>query len=178
MPGVRSCFAACAVGSAIYVFGGYDEALDDQDSVFKYDTVTDTWSILAPMPFASSSHGASLLDGVVYITGVGVSGREVLRFDPASGTWSTLASTLSMRFSSASFVLGGCLYVAGGFGEGNTSSVERYDVTNDTWTAMADMLKRRHDFGAVTIVSTGPTEEQDLFDSLIAKATRQGVSRN
>jgi hypothetical protein len=37
------------------------------------------------------------------------------------------------------------------------------------------MLKGRYDFGAVTIGSAGPAEEQDLFASLIAKATREGV---
>jgi N-acetylneuraminic acid mutarotase len=176
MPEVRSCLAACAVGSAIYVFGGYDEALDDHDSVFKYDTETDTWSILAPMPFASSSRSASLLDGVVYITGAGDDGYDVLRFDPASGTWTTLDHTSSMQNCGASFVLGGCLCVAGGFGEGNTSSVERYDVNTNAWTAVAGMLNGRCDFGAVTILrSAGPAEEQDLFDSLIAKASKKHV---
>jgi hypothetical protein len=36
------------------------------------------------------------------------------------------------------------------------------------------MLESRNSFGAVTIRPTGPAEEQDLFDSLIAKAIREG----
>jgi N-acetylneuraminic acid mutarotase len=176
MPEARDTIAACAVGSAIYVFGGHDENFEDRDSVFKYDTVMNTWSILAPMPFASSNHSASVLDGVVYITGAGDDGYDVLRFDPASGTWTTLDHTSSMQNCGASFVLGGCLCVAGGFGEGNTSSVERYDVNTNAWTAVAGMLDGRCDFGAVTILrSAGPAEEQDLFDSLIAKASKKHV---
>jgi hypothetical protein len=65
--------------------------------------------------------------------------------------------------------VGGCLYAAGG--QGGSESVERYDVASDTWTAVADMLEGRRLFGAVTTGSAGPVEEQDLFDSLIAKAS-------
>jgi hypothetical protein len=39
------------------------------------------------------------------------------------------------------------------------------------WHSVADMLERRERFNAVTIGSAGPAEEQDLFDSLIAKAS-------
>jgi hypothetical protein len=39
----------------------------------------------------------------------------------------------------SSFVLSGILYAAGG--EGAHSSVEQYDVVNDTWTAVADVLE-------------------------------------
>jgi hypothetical protein len=52
------------------------------------------------------------------------------------------------------------------------SSVERYDAGTDTWTAVADMLEGRKLFAAVTIPAAGPAEEQNLFDALIAKATR------
>ncbi len=51
------------------------------------------------------------------------------------------------------------------------SSVERYDVATDTWTAVEDMIEGRGFHCAVTIKSAaGPAEDQDLFDSLIAKA--------
>ena len=86
----------------------------------------------------------------------------VLRFDPVSGAWSTLAPASANRKSCLSFVLGGCLYVAGGAAE-NKSSVQRYDVATDTWTAVADMLKGRWFFGAITVGSVGSAEEQDLF---------------
>jgi hypothetical protein len=54
----------------------------------------------------------------------------------------------------------------------DSSSVERYDVATDTWTAMADMLESRRNFGAVTVGSAYQAKEQDLFDSLITKAVR------
>jgi hypothetical protein len=169
MPKPRRLHTACAIGSYIYVFGGRFSSLEYQTSVFKFDTETNTWSTLAPMPLLCARHSVSVLDGyMVYIIGAGNDGKGVLRFDTVSGVWSTLGPTSNIIPSSATFVVGGCLYVAGG-GD-NMSSVERYDVSTDTWTAVADMLESRRIFAAVTIGSTEPTEEQDLFISLIAKA--------
>jgi hypothetical protein len=89
-----------------------------------------------------------------------------MRFDPASAVWSTPAPTLVSSENGASFVVEGYLYAAAG-----SQSVERYDTASNTWTAVADMLEGRRLFGAVTTGSAGPAEEQDLFDSLIAKAS-------
>jgi N-acetylneuraminic acid mutarotase len=161
--------AAVAVGTDIYVFGGEDEESDEEDLVMKYDTVADIWSTLAPMPRAGSCHSASICNGLVYIVGAGAAGRDVLCFDPTSAEWNTLTPTVSCRTDCATFVLGGCLYVA------SNNDVERYDVTTDTWTAVADMLNQRFSFGAVTIGSAGPAEEQDLFDCLIDQAARRQV---
>jgi hypothetical protein len=125
------------------------------------------------MPSANFGHSASVLDGLIYIVGAGTTRLEVLRFDPMSGVWSTLASTLNSQWGCSSFVLDGCLYAAGG-AQNLVSSVECYDVDAETWTvAAANMHEVRAYFGAVTIGSVGPAEEQDLFDSLIAKATRR-----
>jgi cobyric acid synthase len=68
-------------------------------------------------------------------------------------------------------VVGRSLYAAGGADE--MSTVERYDVASDTWTTVADMLEGRSRYRAVTIGSAGSPEELDLFDSLIAKASRR-----
>jgi N-acetylneuraminic acid mutarotase len=54
-----------AVGTDIYVFGGEDDDEMMQDTVMKYDTMTDAWSTLAPMPHASSHHNASVCNGLV-----------------------------------------------------------------------------------------------------------------
>jgi hypothetical protein len=169
MPEARYALAACAVGSDIFIFGGYSDG-DECSSVLKYGTVANEWSTLAPMPSKSYYHSASVLDGLVDIVGAD-SGSEVLRFDSLSGVWSTLAPTSRRRYEGASFVLAGRLYAAGG-GIGD-SSVERYDVTSNTWTDVADMLEKRCVPCAVTIVSATMAEEQDLFEKLIAKASSQ-----
>jgi hypothetical protein len=173
MPEPRRLHAACAIGSDIYVFGGWStSSVDHQSSVFKFDTETNIWSTLDPMPLPCSNHSVSVLDGhLVYIVGAGNICKGVLCFDTSSGVWSTLGATSNSKLGSASFVLGGCLYVAGRLGN-LSSSVERYDVATDTWTVVENMLEGRSYHGAVTIGSTDPAEDEDYFDSLIAKAAR------
>jgi hypothetical protein len=158
--------AAVAMGTDIYVFGGLDIEGVKQDSVLKYDTVADVWSMLAPMPHASSGHSACIYDDLVYIVGAAEDGHEVLRFDPASAEWGTLAFTLDDRIGHTLIVLGGILHMVG------VGRVERYDVASDTWIVVADMLEERSWCEAVTIASAGRAEDQDLFDSLIDKASR------
>jgi hypothetical protein len=173
MPASRRRFAACAVGADIYVFGWFLDGL--QATVFKFDTEIDEWSTLAPMPSPHTFLTANVLGGLVYIVGRTSSRRSVLRMDPVSGVWETLAPTLADRLALSTFVLDGSLYAAGGSGQtGQTSkSVERYDVASNTWTAVAGMLEDRVSFCAVAIGSVDTAEEQDLFDSLIAKAARR-----
>jgi hypothetical protein len=169
MPAVGCGLAACAVLSDIYVFGGADGGNQNQTSIFKFDTEANEWSTLAPMPHACAYQCASVLDGMVYIVGIGANGREFLCFTPITSVCSTLAPTLCNRKHGGSFVLDGCLYAAGG--AGSIPSVECYDMSSNTWQAVSDMLEGRRLFGAVTIGSVDSAEEQDLFDSLIAKAS-------
>jgi hypothetical protein len=174
MPEPRYAFAACVVGSNIYVFGGVDTAQRQQGSVFKYDSKADEWSTLAPMPGTEAGHSATELGGLVYIVGAGNDATGLLRYDPASGVYNTLAPLMPETDGchyGGSFVLAGCLYAAGG--EGNEFKVHRYDVTANTWTEVSNMLEGRSHFGAVTIGAVGVAEEQDLFDALVAQVTRR-----
>jgi hypothetical protein len=165
MPEALSALAVCAVGSDMYVFsGGVDRYM------YKYDTITDTWSTLEPMPVPCEDHSASAVGDSIYIIGAGY-GSEVLRFDTASHVWSILARTLARRDYGASFVAGGTLFVSGG--RGYSASVERYDAAADTWTPVAGMREGRESHAAVTIGSACPAEDQDLFDALIATASRR-----
>jgi hypothetical protein len=99
-----------------------------QDSVFKYDTMTNTWSTVAPMLFSGHGLSASVLCEMIYIVGDG--SCDVRRLEPVSGAWSVLAPMSRVRHFSTSFVLKGSLFVAGGIE--NNESVERYDVATDT----------------------------------------------
>jgi hypothetical protein len=166
----RVAFAACAIGTDVYVFGGEDEDDETQDSVFKYDTVANAWTSLARMPQSCAYHSACALGGLIYIVGVGDSGEEVLCFDPIEEVWYEIAPTCCNRLYATAFVLGGALYAAGGI-SGGGSSMERYDVAANEWTLVASMREGRHSCCAVTIGSVGTPEEEDLFGSLIAKAS-------
>ena len=77
MPGGRWWPAACAVGSSIYVFGGFNSSV--KDTVYRYDTEADEWSTLAPMPEARDGHSVSVLDGMVYVLGGEDDNEDALR---------------------------------------------------------------------------------------------------
>jgi hypothetical protein len=172
MPEARSPCTACVVRTHIYVFGGMNDVGEDQASVFKYNTETNAWSVLAPMPAETCGHSVSVIDDIIYIIGAENMSRKLMQFEPVTGVWTTLTSMLHSHFDAVSFVLGGCLYATGGT-RTSAHTVDCYDAATDTWTAVANMLEGRHTFGAVTIGPTDPAEEQDLFDSLIAKAIRE-----
>jgi N-acetylneuraminic acid mutarotase len=106
MPEVRGAISACAVGNDIYVFGGEYE----QSVYYRYDTIADTWTMLAPMPIVSDHHSASAVGGFIYIVDAGYDGAQVLRFGMALNVWSTMTPT-SVVYHGASFVVGGSLYV-------------------------------------------------------------------
>jgi hypothetical protein len=99
--------------------------------------------------------------------------HEFFSFDPVSEAWSDLAPTLHDHFCGVTFVLAGWLYAAGGiFPASSHFGVERYDVASDTWIAVTDFnSEERRTFCAITIESSDPAEEQDLFVLLIAKAS-------
>jgi hypothetical protein len=103
--------------------------------------------------------------------GIWINSNDFFSLDPVSGVWSALAPTLHNRYRGTSFVLAGYLYAAGGIHPPSISSVERYDVASDTWTVMVGFIEDRSSSCAVTIGSSGPAEEQDLFDLLITKAS-------
>jgi N-acetylneuraminic acid mutarotase len=174
MPEARKKVAACAIGSDIYVFGGSAIHGNESASVFKLDTEANEWSTLPPMPIASSRHSASVLNGLVYIVGVGKGGNKVLRYDAGSKAWSTLADTLACRRGGACFVINGRFFAAGGSNSVTNMSVESYNVVSDEWEFQAPMHEGRHSFAVATILWPAcPAEEQDLFDSLIDKAVSE-----
>jgi hypothetical protein len=116
--------------------------------------------------YSAGGHSASICQELIYVVGYSSSTKRVLRFNPSMGTWSTVVPTLENHWRGTTFVLEGCLYAAGGVS--NMASVERYDEASDTWSAVANMLHGRRFFGAVVI--TNPSEDVNLFDSLISES--------
>jgi hypothetical protein len=168
MPAALCLWTAAAVGTSIYAFGQFILNNGLQDAIFSYDTLTNQWGIPVFTPYVQDRNlSASVIDGLIYV----VLSGDTWQFDPSPEALYFLAPTTWPRSHCATFVLGGNLYAAGG--DVHASGVERYDVSTDTWSMLADMLEPRRSLSAVTIYIAGPTTEQDLFDSLIVKASRR-----
>lgn len=98
MPGPRHHLQATANDGRIYVFGGAGVCPPEcgfQDTAWTYDPEADTWTELAPMPFAVSAGAAvSLPEGLYLLGGLPDTAQALLRYDPATGEWHQQADML------------------------------------------------------------------------------------
>ncbi|WP_437850211.1 kelch repeat-containing protein [Sorangium sp. So ce363] len=114
-----------------------------------YDSVTDTWTLAAPMNVPRSHAKATLLqDGRVLVTGGDRQSQRMSAeiYDAATNTWTRVASMRWSRSShEATLLLDGRVLVLGGRGSGgdDMKAGEIYDPASDTWTSTGEMVELR-----------------------------------
>ncbi|WP_129338357.1 kelch repeat-containing protein [Cellulomonas endophytica] len=162
-----------ADGTTLWILGGY-VGLDRKDSsprVWKYDTVTDTYSAGPSLPAPRGGGGAVLVGRTLhYFTGA-------VRRDSTGGpttdhpehwtlavdggtTWQPAAPVPNPRNHVGTALLGGTVYLVGGQhgeAEGHTpqTQVDAYDVATGTWRRVADLPVPRGHISASTFVWNG-----------------------
>lgn len=147
MPTARAGMGAVWVASttSIYVFGGRDGTAPHSgmplNVVERYNTVTGTWSTMAPMPFAMMDIYSTVYDprtNKVYVIGGydGVNATSTVQiYDVASNTWSLGAPMPTPRSNSLAGFCGGRIHVIGGYTGTNEVAVnEAYDPLTNTWS--------------------------------------------
>jgi N-acetylneuraminic acid mutarotase len=152
----RGASAVAAVGDHVYIAGGLRDGSVADFS--RYDTKTDAWESLPPLPSARD-HGGGAAFGARFYAFAGRNGGLSSRvdvFDPATSTWSSRAPLPTARAGFAIAVREGRAYLFGGEGNGADPNgmfgeVEAYDFAADTWTKLAPMKTPRHGMGAATI---------------------------
>jgi N-acetylneuraminic acid mutarotase len=159
MPTSRGAQGCAADGVLIYCAGGLSSTTGDTavNVMEVYNTVTDEWTALTPMPRVRDHFMAAVIDGKFYAVG----GRDtavtpVFNFndvyDIATDSWSTAAPLPTARAGFAAAVVQGRFLVMGGEGDGPSTGtypdVEEYDPARDAWRSLADMKTPRHGFGA------------------------------
>ena len=126
----------------IYAIGGKSGGNSTLATVESYDSATNHWTTLAPLPKALYALSAAA-DGAGHVFafgGVDASGQissAVYRYTIATNVWDTVASLPAATDRSAA-ILGSDakLYVIGGVtAAGTTANVESYDEASNTWTA-------------------------------------------
>ncbi|MCA9970191.1 MAG: choice-of-anchor J domain-containing protein, partial [Anaerolineales bacterium] len=94
MPSARVFGAVIADGSGyVYVIGGTSDAgaLTPTDTVFRYDTATNTWATMAAMPAALDSIDGIVIKDKIYIPGGDLDNNTYV-YDIATDSWSTIAT--------------------------------------------------------------------------------------
>ncbi len=132
--------AAAAIGSRIYVVGGFVGTGNVPTArVDVYDTKTRSWSRAAPLPSPRGGHAAVVLGGRIHVLGGGNSLSTLADhsvYDPQTNRWTAAAPLRRPKGSPAAAVLDGRIYAIGGrSGMSDFGDVEIYDPSSDRWTA-------------------------------------------
>jgi N-acetylneuraminic acid mutarotase len=175
--------AAVGIGKKFYLLGGFH--LPDtgrigwypENKAWVYDTETQSWSALPPMPTPRGALAAVAVENKIYTVGgakipagmeipdgLNVRGPVELVgtvevFDTEKNSWTTLKSMPLARNHHDVAYLDGKLYVIGGtigscFPGGWSSNVpmnEVYDIATDTWSTRAPMPNARSAIGAAAL---------------------------
>ncbi len=137
--------AVVAVGTDIYVIGGFDDALQVVSDVWIYDTVDDSWRQGPPVPAKMHHANAAVVDGEIFVLGF----LTGLGFDEQSNVYSLLPGgdwveeqpmpLAEARGSSAVGAIGTTIYVAGGVASSSVATASSYDTIGQVWTPIAPL---------------------------------------
>ncbi len=162
---LRAEMAFTTFDEKIYVLGGFDKNEKALDVVQVYDTKTNSWSTLSPLPVPIHHNTATAYDGKLYVAGgtqdeipnfLGLHFREKTRaesfffiYDIEKDEWGRGPDMPTPRLALTSQAINGTIYVLGGanhypnpiFGaEHEWYSVnEAYDIESGTWQKKAPM---------------------------------------
>jgi hypothetical protein len=149
LPGAREQASAVSDGTFAYIMGGADGNGDNTNTLFRYDPVGDSYTVLASNPFTTTwAQAGAYLNGKIYwIAGCGDNcgsfSNLVSVYDVSSNTWSAAANypdAAGVGWLMAT-ALGNYVYAAGGVNTIESAKTYRYDPTTNTWddAAIADL---------------------------------------
>jgi alpha-tubulin suppressor-like RCC1 family protein/PKD repeat protein len=166
MPTARVGLASATSGGRVYAIGGASRTFDFHsigayavNAVDAYDPATNTWTSMAPLPFARVyPNGATSIDGRIYLPGgKGCDitscreGSTLFIFDPSAGpqgAWSVGPPMPAVLTGGTSAAIGGQLYVLAGWSVGAPRNyLFRLDPLTGIWTQLTGS-PRGHTFGA------------------------------
>jgi N-acetylneuraminic acid mutarotase len=166
MPTARAGLGGAHSGRYIYAIGGREFTFPCSgaalDTVERYDTQTNTWATMAPLPAARSDLGALAMgNGKIYVFGGcdngGFAVGDVYVYNIVTNTWSTAASMPTPRaiFYQVGFA-GPKIYVMGGATCCFVVSAlnEVYDTGTNTWSVDTPMTTPRGEMGVGSVGGT------------------------
>ncbi|MBA3471521.1 MAG: hypothetical protein H0T53_17945, partial [Herpetosiphonaceae bacterium] len=171
MPEAISHAPVIVDGSTIYVLGGYvgDNPGPSSSRVWKFNTLTNSWSAGPDLPGGRGGAGAALLGRNLHYFGgatrsaglfdeIDRANHYVLNLD--TGIWTSAADLPNPRNHMVAVSLNGKIYALGGqytYLEESTSQgqVDVYDPTANTWSRAANLPTPKSHMPASTLVVDG-----------------------
>lgn len=164
-PTERTEVVAAAIGSKIYVVGGFNKPnlqnalkFAISNDVEVYDAATDTWSTATPLPEGRHHAGIATLNGMLYVIGgftksmlsVWHAVATVYQYNPVTQAWRELAPMPTARGALGVAVHQDRLYAIGGYdGKNNSGAVEIFDPQTNTWSSGTSMPAPRDHLAVV-----------------------------
>lgn len=155
--GARQEVGVAAVGSVIYVIGGFLPAVTGTSRVEAYDVERGEWASVASLPIRAQHVAAVALDGFVYSMG-GFLGDNfgptyfVFRYDPSRDEWQPRASLPGPRGAGAAAVVGGRIHFVGGTGPFGTAAGHfAYDPVANEWEVLESLPVGRNHLAAAAV---------------------------
>lgn len=158
-------------GKDIYLAGGYvgkptGGRFFATTNVWKYNIDTQTWTALPPLPQARGGGALELLERELHFFGgsdikrMDKGDHWILSLDDLIKGWTPAAPLPNPRNHLGDAVFGGRLYAIGGQHSQNRysvtqSSVHMWDLTTNTWTAVAKLPRARSHISGTTFVMDG-----------------------
>ncbi len=165
LPTLRAEFAFTTYDDKIYLIGGFDKTESALDVVEVYDTKTNSWSTLSPLPEPIHHNTAAAYDGKLYVAGgtqdqipsyFGLHLREKTRaqsfffiYDIEKDKWERGPDMPTPRLGLTSQAINGSVYVLGGANHFPYPIVgadhewyavnEAYDIESGVWQKKAAM---------------------------------------
>jgi N-acetylneuraminic acid mutarotase len=150
LPKPRSNFKAATVNGVVYAIGGYvfepATGLQVRARVDAYDVASNTWTQKRSLPEALLPHGATSINGKIYVAGGWTDGRLSKRlyvYDPMTDSWTRKADmpfTIDQHAGHQGMIAGK-LYVYAGVtvkadGSPGPHRFFRYDPASNTWATL------------------------------------------
>ncbi|MDQ6693856.1 MAG: S-layer homology domain-containing protein [Chloroflexota bacterium] len=163
-----SNIGAAAIGSAIYIPGGYSGQSARAQSILQiYRPLENRVDVATadPMPAARLGAGVAAVNGKLYVAGGAGSDlhetNTLFEYDPARPAGSRWQTKAAMPFSSvylAAAAVDGILYAVGGLNGLSTelNNVAAYDPATDTWSMRHSMSRARAGLAMVGVNSSQP----------------------
>lgn len=150
-PGSFFAAGAAAIGTKLYLVGGYGNA----NNLYEWDQSTNLWTAKAPMPVSLYNMGVAVIGTKLYVVG-GTDGTNkqatLYEWDQASNTWSTKASIPAGLNNVGAAAIGTKVY-AEGSNNGVTAELYEWDQASNAWSKRATMPIHR-DFGGVAAIGS------------------------
>ena len=150
MPKPRGAGGIALLNGSLWYTGGVGEDLLVQNTLFRYDLTTQTWSEKKNIPTARDVLRVEAVNAKLYA----ISGRKddlrfndstVESYDPQTDEWRRVADIPLGRGGLGSAVDGNFIYTFGGEQVWTcVHQFERYDTVNDRWEVLGLMPETRH----------------------------------